>query len=367
MRFQDADEAPIFSRPYGTLKLLCGNTDGRMGTKTMDLKIITVRGGESTSHHYHLERLSIFHFISGEGLMISDHTETQRLVQAGTTVIVEPGEDHLITNTCDHDLIFIESEGPSHSSSDKISFSDLLGVEIPERGTGRFWNDSIYPRIKICGIKNLDSMIECVRLGVDAIGIHAIGPQGVRNALGYARWLSFTPPGLSVFLLLDSARVHSIANLLQRIRCDTIQLQGQHSIERIKEISNLLQGAGVCFVRTVSAAVGRGFEEVQEEILGISAYVDAVLLDNGLYGGTGQTHDWSVSSRIVASNELPVIVAGGLNQSNLPSLFRRMRPYGIDIESGAEKKVMAEDGSEATAKDFAATENLVSLVKECAK
>jgi phosphoribosylanthranilate isomerase len=49
----------------------------------------------------------------------------------------------------------------------------------------------------------------------------------------------------------------------------------------------------------------------------VTPLVDALLLDSGqadaaikLLGGTGRTHDWEISRRIVAAVEAPVFLAG---------------------------------------------------------
>ena len=69
--------------------------------------------------------------------------------------------------------------------------------------------------------------------------------------------------------------------------------------------------------------------------------VDAVLLDSGNQklaakelGGTGRTHDWSISRKIVESVCVPVFLAGGLTPENVATAIREVRPFGLDICSG---------------------------------
>jgi phosphoribosylanthranilate isomerase len=75
--------------------------------------------------------------------------------------------------------------------------------------------------------------------------------------------------------------------------------------------------------------------------LKISSQVDAILLDSGrpraklkTLGGTGNTHDWSLSRRIVEAVQLPVFLAGGLNAGNVKDAIKAVRPFGVDICSG---------------------------------
>jgi phosphoribosylanthranilate isomerase len=51
-------------------------------------------------------------------------------------------------------------------------------------------------------------------------------------------------------------------------------------------------------------------------------------------GGTGRTHNWDVSRRIVEAVEVPVILAGGLNPGNVVEAVRHVKPYAVDVCSG---------------------------------
>jgi phosphoribosylanthranilate isomerase len=78
-----------------------------------------------------------------------------------------------------------------------------------------------------------------------------------------------------------------------------------------------------------------------DEAKRISSLVDAVLLDSGNptlevkeLGGTGRTHDWNRSRRIVESVKCPVFLAGGLTPGNILEAVRQVQPYGVDLCSG---------------------------------
>lgn len=66
---------------------------------------------------------------------------------------------------------------------------------------------------------------------------------------------------------------------------------------------------------------------------------DAVLLDafsSQQYGGTGERIDWGWAAEFVASSSTPVVLAGGLNPSNVADAIRIVRPYAVDVASGVE-------------------------------
>lgn len=70
-------------------------------------------------------------------------------------------------------------------------------------------------------------------------------------------------------------------------------------------------------------------------------HVDALLLDSGrpnaavkILGGTGQSHDWTLSRKIVETAGRPVFLAGGLKPENVREALDAVKPAGIDLCSG---------------------------------
>ena len=69
--------------------------------------------------------------------------------------------------------------------------------------------------------------------------------------------------------------------------------------------------------------------------------MDALLLDSGNpnlqikeLGGTGRTHDWQLSKKIVESVKIPVFLAGGINADNIKQAIEEVNPFAIDLCSG---------------------------------
>jgi phosphoribosylanthranilate isomerase len=82
-------------------------------------------------------------------------------------------------------------------------------------------------------------------------------------------------------------------------------------------------------------------EEVLDQARGCLEHVDALLLDSGRpkahireLGGTGRTHDWALSRRIVEMSTKPVFLAGGLNAANARDAVRLVGPWGLDVCTG---------------------------------
>jgi phosphoribosylanthranilate isomerase len=72
---------------------------------------------------------------------------------------------------------------------------------------------------------------------------------------------------------------------------------------------------------------------------------EAFLLDaaskDGTFGGTGRTFPWGVA--VEAKKYGPVIVAGGLDGSNVDALIRQVDPWGVDACSRLETQPGVKD------------------------
>ncbi len=82
-------------------------------------------------------------------------------------------------------------------------------------------------------------------------------------------------------------------------------------------------------------------EKSVDEAVSVSAFVDAILLDSGNQklevkelGGTGRTHDWTISRKIRDAVFVPVYLAGGINANNVLDAVKEVEPFGIDLCSG---------------------------------
>jgi phosphoribosylanthranilate isomerase len=94
---------------------------------------------------------------------------------------------------------------------------------------------------------------------------------------------------------------------------------------------------GVSIVQVIHVT---GPESVDEAVE-IAPSVDAILLDSGNpslavkeLGGTGRSHDWSLSLQIRERVNIPIFLAGGLNAGNVAEAMKAVAPFGLDLCSG---------------------------------
>ena len=173
--------------------------------------------------------------------------------------------------------------------------------------------------------------------GASAIGLVSKMPSGpgpIPETL-IAEIAGTIPPGIGSFLLTSQEDPALIIDQQRRLRVNTIQICDRLPAGSHQQLREALPGVSLVQVVHVN-----GPESVDEAIA-VAPQVDAVLLDSGNQslaikelGGTGRTHDWSLSRKIREAIDVPLFLAGGLNPQNVASAIREVQPFGIDVCSG---------------------------------
>jgi phosphoribosylanthranilate isomerase len=192
-------------------------------------------------------------------------------------------------------------------------------------------------RIKVCCIANIAEAELAVRHGASALGLVSAMPSGPGPIAEerIAEIAATVPPGVATFLLTSKTDADGIIEQQLRCRCNTLQLVDAVDPRIYPKLRRAMPGIKLVQVIHVvgNASVG--------EALDLAPHVDALLLDSGNpglavkeLGGTGRTHDWSLSRYIVTHAGKPVILAGGLRPDNVAEAVRTVQPYGVDLCNG---------------------------------
>jgi phosphoribosylanthranilate isomerase len=193
------------------------------------------------------------------------------------------------------------------------------------------------PRVKVCCIASVEEARAAIECGASALGLVSEMPSGpgVISEELIAEIALSVPPPVATFLLTCRQDAASIIEQQRRCRVNTLQLCDRVEAEVYGELRARLPG--VSLVQVVHI---RG-EESCKEALHVARHVDALLLDSGNQslavkelGGTGRTHDWRVSRRVVEASPVPVFLAGGLKAENIAEAVSTVRPFGLDVCSG---------------------------------
>lgn len=193
------------------------------------------------------------------------------------------------------------------------------------------------PRVKICCISSLDEARLAVEFGASALGLVGHMPSGpgvIADDL-IADIARNAPPPIGTFLLTSETDAQAIIGHQQKVSTNTVQIVDALQSGTYADIHRALGGVKIVQVIHVTG------EESLDEAQRIAPEVDALLLDSGNpnlavkeLGGTGRTHNWSVSRRIVESVPVPVFLAGGLKPENVREAIESVQPFGLDLCSG---------------------------------
>ena len=193
------------------------------------------------------------------------------------------------------------------------------------------------PRVKICCISSLAEAELAVRYGASALGLVSAMPSGpgvIEEEL-IAEIAVRVPPPIATFLLTSLQDTEAIIEQQRRLRANTIQLVDRLERGSYADLRRALPGISLVQVIHVTG------EESVAEAVTVASHVDAILLDSGNQnltvkelGGTGRTHDWTLSRKIREAAGVPIFLAGGLKPENVGEAIRAVEPFGLDLCSG---------------------------------
>jgi len=184
-------------------------------------------------------------------------------------------------------------------------------------------------KIKICGITNHDDAQAAINNGADAIGFIFVkdSPRYITPADAAAIMFEL-PPMTSAIGVVQDLAIEDFCNVEQNCPCHTFQLHG-------KEPVDLVQQCGPGVIKAFK------YEEItiksQLDRWAKVAEIDALLID-GSEGGKGQPFDWQKLTPLLENYNKDIIIAGGLNASNVAEVIKAIRPYAVDISTGVESK-----------------------------
>ena len=192
-------------------------------------------------------------------------------------------------------------------------------------------------KIKICCIKSVAEAEIAIQHGADAIGLVADMPSGpgiINDELIYDISKKFRQE-VETFLLTSRINAEEIVKHHALTQTSTIQIVDEIDNQAYKLITKALPGIKLVQVIHIED------ESSHAKALEKSKFVDYLLLDSGKpkeeikkLGGTGKTHNWEISRAIVKDSNIPVFLAGGLNNNNIIEAINFVEPYGIDLCSG---------------------------------
>jgi phosphoribosylanthranilate isomerase len=172
--------------------------------------------------------------------------------------------------------------------------------------------------VKICGITNREDALAAADAGVSAIGFNFYreSPRYI-SPTGAAMIAEKIPANIWKVGVFVNETPETIAKIAVDAGLDVAQLHGTSEARGIR----IWRGCQID---------GLVFDQLDGDV------VEALLIDTpskDLYGGTGQTFDWSLARGL----PLKTVIAGGLDADNVRAAIERAQPWGVDACSRIEK------------------------------
>jgi phosphoribosylanthranilate isomerase len=197
--------------------------------------------------------------------------------------------------------------------------------------------DARVPRLKICGITNVDDAQRAVEVGAWAVGmvLWAGSPRAcpLPEAERIARTLRRRAEVAGVFV---NAPLDEVVAVADGVALTMVQLHGDEGPAYCAEVAR----------RTGAKVIKAKRIETRADVVALEAYhTDFHLVDTFVardrFGGTGQTFDWRLLRERHSS--IPLILSGGLTPENVADAIVTVRPFAVDVASGVEARPGVKD------------------------
>ena len=174
--------------------------------------------------------------------------------------------------------------------------------------------------VKICGLTTRDAVEAAVAAGADAVGfVFAPSKRQVTAALATQLAQGVPRRILRVAVMLHPTQ-SELDDVWSEFRPDVLQTD-------VGDLQTLRVPMGLGVMPVVRGGGGVGLKpDLQPK--------HSRLLFEGPVSGVGSTSDWSAAAQLARTTQL--VLAGGLNATNIADAIAAVRPFGVDVSSGVE-------------------------------
>ncbi len=202
-------------------------------------------------------------------------------------------------------------------------------------------------RIKICGVTRVDDAVHIAGLGVDFIGLnfwpHSKRHVALDRGADIARHVRAAHPATQLVGVFVDPTIDDVVAHTAKANLDIVQLHGSETSELCVAIGRAVQTP---IWKAISVATSN-------DIADLTAWpVDAILLDapSPGRGGAGLPFDHHMAKQAhVRHPGVRLVLAGGLNPTNVAAAVRLATPWCVDVASGVESAPGVKDPTKVAA------------------
>lgn len=208
--------------------------------------------------------------------------------------------------------------------------------------------------VKICGTTNLDDARAAVAAGADAVGFIFAASRRQVDVGKAAAIIAQLPAAVEKIGVFVDEDLEAVWNAVREAGLTGVQFHGHETVRLMRRFVQLgeVEAAGARVGETGSESgfrkprvlkaipVGGDPWSAARFVVGAEDFLDAVLLDSSLPGGTGRAFDWRAAEEFALDlgQRHKLIVAGGLTAGNVGEAVELLQPWGVDVVSGVERE-----------------------------
>ncbi len=200
-------------------------------------------------------------------------------------------------------------------------------------------------RVKIEGLRDPAEALKIAQMGADAIGL-VLADSPRRVSIEQARAIvDVLPWGVTTVGVFVNADAESINHVVAKSRITCVQLHGDEPPDIVSRINAPCIKAFRVRDESWLGEVKRWLDGVQ-----LRSNIAAVLLDtydDRSRGGTGNSFNWDYVADARAAGALagidPIVLAGGLDASNVSAAIDMIQPWAVDVATGVESSPGVKD------------------------
>ena len=187
---------------------------------------------------------------------------------------------------------------------------------------------------KVCGLKKEDSVLCCEEHKVDLFGMifYKNSPRNInfkeaKNLTLLSKKLKIKPVGVFV-----NHNIDDLKKIISMLDLKFIQLHGEENQSYINEIKKEFP---LKIIKKISIQSKKDLK-----LISVFKNIDYLLFvyipeKNELPGGNAKSFDWNLLNG--QKFDVPWLLSGGVNETNIKKIQKLINPHGIDLSSGVEE------------------------------
>jgi len=187
--------------------------------------------------------------------------------------------------------------------------------------------------IKICGLKDTNTILCCENNGADYFGLifynkssRYIDLSQAFKLIEFSKNKKIKPVGVFV-----NEKIDKVKSFINKLELKYIQLHGSENNDYINEVKKTTK---VTIIKAISIKNNQDFNILNNYKSNDLFLFDYKPKEGDLPGGNAKKFNWSLLSE--KKIEKPWFLSGGINASNINKIKNFTNPDGIDLSSGVE-------------------------------